>query len=103
MSTYWHLRCADCGHDCDEPRINHGENVLRDMATVGQWMTMLDSEQHIDYEITLWGNHVPMWFFRQHHGHRLELRSEYGKTEPLVIVSEPYDEASLMARWLGRG
>lgn len=101
MSTYWRLRCADCGDECDEPSINHGENILRDIATIGRWMTMLDGEQEIDYEITLWGRYVPMWFFRRHHGHRLDLRSEYGRTEALEIITEPQTEADQLARWLG--
>lgn len=101
MSTYWHLRCADCGHECDDPSINHGEDTLRGIAAIGRHMAALEGEQGIDYQITIWDHYVPMWFFRLHGGHRIELRSEYGRTEPLRIVTEPQDEAAMMARWLG--
>lgn len=101
MSTYWHLRCADCGHDCDEPRINHGEGTLRQIASIGQHIAELEGERDIDYQVTLWGHYVPMWFFRLHRDHRLVLRSEYGQVEPLSLVHEPQDEAAMMARWLG--
>ena len=101
MSRHWCLRCADCGDDCGEPSINHGEETLREMAALGTHLLALPGEDRIDYELMVWDRYVPMQFLRRHRGHRLELRSEYGETAPLVVDDEPQDEAAQLARWLG--
>lgn len=101
MSTHWQLRCADCGDECADPCINHGEETLREIVTLGQHMLTLTGEAQIDYELKLWGWYVPMHFFRRHRGHQLVLRSEYGRTEALVPIVVPMDEADHLARWLG--
>lgn len=82
MSTKWRIRCDECRVEADDPYINHGQDILRDMVAIGRHLTTLPGEDAMDYELRMLGFYVPMWFFRAHAGHHLVLSSEYGDTQP---------------------
>jgi hypothetical protein len=84
VSTHWQIRCADCNVTADDPRINHGQAILRDMIALGRHLATLPGEDQIDYELRLFGWYLPMRFFREHGPHHLALISEYGDGEEVA-------------------
>ena len=82
MSCDWDIRCMDCGEEAGIDNANH-ENVL--MAELVQLADFLGEfgKNEVIYDATLTANfvHVPLEFFAQHKGHKLQAINEYGQLD----------------------
>lgn len=91
MSTYWGLRCEQCG--VDSPTwFNHGDDFLREL--VKQWPTLIRPLLNATnlggklwrLELRMMGyceDPTPLEFLEEHDGHPIALQNEYGKVEPI--------------------
>lgn len=92
MSTHWGYRCLDC--DVESPHwFNHGDEALRDFLALWPHVkAVLDSR--LDYflfkfePLDAWmgkgaGEDDLFTWVRQHEGHRIVLRNEYGQEQPI--------------------
>lgn len=88
MSERWWYYCADCDRDSGAFNINHGQNVLRDVAR--HWSALRDIYRNAGWlDITVLGHGSGgLNWLDEHDGHRVLLQSEFGKREALTYSHE---------------
>lgn len=85
MSNYWNLHCKTCGA-YSETDINHGENILRDVARLAHECRAIveANSEWLSVNVEGYGTELA-WFAAQHADHEMELSDEYGNFEPGVL------------------
>lgn len=84
MSTYWDLYCTTCNEYADID-INHGDSVLLMALQVYPHVrSLLDMDKTGYLEVHIMGyGEAPFDFLREHDGHTVQVKSEYGKVASL--------------------
>jgi hypothetical protein len=93
MSKDWNFHCKTCDSEpVDFPGFNHGQDILRDIYKVRQhiYAIQLLNSVYISVEIVMTNYSADIWeFLHKHEGHEIELKSEYGDTEPIETEDQP--------------
>ncbi len=99
MSKDWGYRCCQDG-EVSETWFNHGEHILRSIARCWPHIRQVletDDTGYIEIDIMAHSyESSEIWHFLwQHYEHGIELRNEYGGTEPLEEHDEEKDEKAI--------
>ena len=87
MSTYWSLHCKQCDLVSTDDGINHGGHILRSIYALRDHIVAIETQDKSNYlSVEIMGHHGTMdiWsFLKEHYDHEMDLKNEYGDTEPI--------------------
>jgi len=92
MSTHWGYHCKTCGVD-SETWLNHGESILEEIYKLAPEINRIKSNaSFIEIEITVncssvyWDEEHPLEWLKDHEGHDICLKNEYGEIKEFDAV-----------------
>lgn len=92
MSTYWTLHCTQCDSTPAEFEINHGEEILQEIIRLRKHIAAIHEANAWYISVTVLHYGQPWDFLVEHKGHHLNIMSEYGEQQEVILVQQEIPE-----------